>query len=40
MLTVGELYRSVLQKLAQPRVNPRPIGRGYKREPRSGSNPV
>lgn len=24
-------------KLAQLRVNPRPIGRGYKREPRSGS---
>ncbi|MGA4495541.1 sigma factor [Vreelandella venusta] len=26
--------------LANPRVNPRPIGRGYKREPRSGSNQV
>ncbi|MCV6590111.1 MAG: hypothetical protein OIF57_13970, partial [Marinobacterium sp.] len=24
--------------LAKIRVNPRPIGRGYKREPRSGSN--
>jgi len=26
--------------LAKLRVNPRPIGRGYKREPRSGSSPV
>ncbi|SKA28894.1 NAD(P)H dehydrogenase (quinone) [Oceanospirillum multiglobuliferum] len=26
--------------LAKLRVNPRPIGRGYKREPRSGSNQV
>ncbi|SKA29962.1 hypothetical protein SAMN02745127_03221 [Oceanospirillum multiglobuliferum] len=28
------------EQLAKLRVNPRPIGRGYKREPRSGSNQV
>ncbi|SKA30105.1 hypothetical protein SAMN02745127_03229, partial [Oceanospirillum multiglobuliferum] len=33
-----EVYRR--QGLAKLRVNPRPIGRGYKREPRSGSNQV
>lgn len=26
--------------LANSRVNPRPLGRGYKREPRSGSSPA
>lgn len=35
----GMYYRitQLPMKLAKLRVNPRPIGRGYKREPRSGS---
>lgn len=34
---VGFTLQALSLVLAKLRVNPRPIGRGYKREPRSGS---